>query len=574
MTKFIKNNLPFLLPILSGVLLILAYPPYDLEFLIWIALIPLFWFLALKQTSPKNALIGGFLAGVLFFGKLFGWLFATYPFEWLGITTEMGTTLVFVFLIVLWIIQTVFLGLFFGIFAWGIKKMAKLSYANKKLSYAIFLIPSFWIILEYLRAWGFGVLWLGKESLLGPHWTIGNLAYTLHNASPLIQLADIIGIYGISFLIVFINIILFLILRQCWRPSLQHIKYKQVVILFIIFAVVVTIWNGYGIYKLNADVGGSTSNIGTKRVALLQTNFLSGSELNPYQKKEVFKTVLDLFRSPEATLAKPDIIIAPEGFGIVFLTGDSEIAKYLLKDFWQPGQIFLENQKIIDPVPDNTGVDEKGEIKSRLFYYDLEQEEPIAFHDKVLLVPNGGFLPYLTKFFLNIYSFDMGFGERFYKRGEKIEPAHLPAGKAGTPKGNIGGTICSSIVSPDINRKMTKKGAEVLIVVSSDAPFHGTKSLLTQNLAMSKLRAIENRRYFAQATNMGYSFLLNSKGEIVAPSGGIVKTSELGNEILFADVYLLNKKTIYTKFGDWFVILSTVIMLLTFILWYNKRSSL
>lgn len=534
----------FLLPILSGVLLVLAYPPYDLEFLIWIALIPLFWFLALKQTSPKNALIGGSLVGVLFFGKLFGWLFATYPFEWLGITTGMGTTLVFIFLIVLWIIQTVFLGLFFGIFAWFLK----LSF-NKfsKLSFLI-VIPTLWIILEYLRAWGFGILWLGKESLLGPHWTIGNLAYTLHNASPLIQLADITGIYGISFLIVFINIILFLILRQCWRPSLQHIKYKQVIILFIIFAVVVTIWNGYGVYKLSKNPEGSLT-----RVALLQTNFLSGSELNPYQKKEVFKTVLDLFSAyAKASADKPEIIIAPEGFGIVSLTGDSEIAKYLLKDFWQSNQIYLENQKILE---------ENEEIKSRLFYYDLEQEEPIAFHDKVLLVPNGGFLPYLTKLFLNIYSFDMGYGERFYKRGEKIEPAQ-------TPKGNIGGTICSSIVSPEINRKMTKKGAEVLIVVSSDAPFHGSKSLLTQNLAMSKLRAIENRRYFAQATNMGYSFLLNPKGEIVA------KTSQLGNDILFSDISLLNKKTIYTKFGDWFVILSTVMVILTLILWYNKRSSL
>ena len=536
----------FLLPILSGVLLVLAYPPYDLEFLIWIALIPLFWFISLKSVTAKRALIGGTITGVIFFGKLFSWLFATYPFEWLGITTGMGTALVFIFLIVLYIIQTIFLGLFFGIFAWFLN----LSF-NKflKLSFLI-VIPTLWIILEYLRAWGFGILWLGKESLLGPHWTIGNLAYTLHNASPLIQLADITGIYGISFLIVSINIILFLILKQCWRPNLQHIKYKQVIILFIIFAVVVTIWNGYGVYKLSKNPEGSLPH--RAKVALLQTNFLSGSELNPFQKKEVFKTVLDLFRSPKAILAKPDIIIAPEGFGIVSLTNDSEIAKYLLKDFWQPGQIFLENQRILE---------ENEEVKSRLFYYDLEQEEPIAFHDKVLLVPNGGFLPYLTKLFLNIYSFDMGYGERFYKPGEKIEPAQ-------TLKGNIGGTICSSIVSPEINRKMTKKGAEVLIVISSDAPFHGSKSLLTQNLAMSKLRAIENRRYFAQATNMGYSFLLNPKGEIVA------KTSQLGNVILFSDISLLNKKTIYTKFGDWFVILSTVMMLLTFILWYNKRSLL
>ena len=70
-----KNNLIFLLPLLSGVLLILAYPPYDLEFFIWMALIPLFWFLSLKSVSIKKAFIGGIICAILFFGKLFSWLF-------------------------------------------------------------------------------------------------------------------------------------------------------------------------------------------------------------------------------------------------------------------------------------------------------------------------------------------------------------------------------------------------------------------------------------------------------------------------------------------------------------------
>ena len=328
----------------------------------------------------------------------------------------------------------------------------------------------------------------------------------------------------------------------------------------IILGLVGTTWVGYGIYQLrSSDVGDRNSHI--IKIALLQTNFLSGSEFNPYQKKEVFKAVLDLFKSPKAIQENPDIIIAPEGFGIVSLTGSQEIAKYLLKDFWHSGQIYLENQKIVD---------ENGKTKSRLFYYDLEpassdasqggKEIPIAFHDKLLLVPNGDYLPYFTKAILSIYSFDIGtkHEQRLYQKGEKINIVQ-------TSKGNIGGTICSSIVSPEINRKMTKNGAEFLVVVSSDSPFHGSKTLLAQNLAMSKLRAIENRRYFAQATNMGYSFLLNSKGEIV------VKNLQLGNKILFSDIYLLNKKTIYNKFGDWIIILSTAILFLTFISWYNKK---
>jgi len=325
---------------------------------------------------------------------------------------------------------------------------------------------------------------------------------------------------------------------------------KRMVLIIIFLILIGSIWYGYGIYQLrSSDVGDRNSHI--IKIALLQTNFLSGSEFNAYQKTEVFKAVLDLFKSPKAISEKAELVIAPEGFGIVSLTKNKEIAKYLLKDFWQPGQVFLENQKVIA----NTT------SKSRLFYYDLEKESPIAFHDKMLLVPNGDYLPYLTKAILNICSFGIGteYEQRLHQRGEKINVAHLPAGKAGSSKGNIGGTICSSIVSPEINRKMTKNGAEFLVVVSSDAPFHGSKTLLAQNLAMSKLRAIENRRYFAQATNMGYSFLLNPKGEI------IVKTSQFGNKILFSSIYLLNKKTIYTKFNDWIVILAALVLILFFI---------
>lgn len=552
-----KNNLIFsargepalgwLLPILSGVLLFLSYPPYNLEFFTWIALIPLFLFIASKKTSLKKAFIGGTLTGILFFGKIFDWLFSTYPFEWLSpILGKIGkeTVFVFIFLIVLHIIQTVFLSLFLGAFCFIAKKVAKLSFTT---FWSLIIIPALWIILEYLRAWGFGILYLGKETFFGPHWTFGNLAYTLSNKLALIQIADISGIYGISFLIVLINIIFFSLLKNSEKLIYrkQTISHKNIIVLFILFSLIITLWAGYGIYKLNLEEKGDQ-----RKIALLQTNFLSGSGLNPYSGESIFKTVLNLFRSQESKKENPDIIIAPEGFGIVSLTTDIEITKYLLRDFWQPGQIYLENQKIIIDSPPNQNFSEGGEseeIISRLFYYDLEREEPIAFYDKMLLVPNGEFLPYLTKIFLNIYSFDIGYGQRFYKKGEKIRVAQ-------TPKANIGGSICSSIVSPSLQRQMTKKGAEVLIVVSSDAPFHGAKTLLAQNLAMSKLRAIENRRYFAQATNMGYSFLLNSKGRIIA------KTSQLGNKILFSNIYLLNKKTIYTKFGDWIILIAILIV--------------
>ncbi len=545
--KFIKTNKIFVFPILSGILLILTYPPCNLSFLIWIALIPLFWFINLK-IPPKKIFIGGFLVGILFFGKLFSWFFATYPFEWLGIIGQKDTILVFVLVSFIWLVQTIFLGLFIGAFAWFCKKFLDKSFKNKKISLLI-IIPALWIILEYLRAWGFGILWLGKESFLGPHWTFGNLAYVLHNRTILIQLADLGGIYLISFLIILVNIILFLILKQCWRlsPAYRQAGFQHCAVLLGILILIGISWSVYGICKINQEETLLIDN--SKRIALIQTNFLSSSEFNPYSKKEVFDTIIELFKNPKNIKENSEIIIEPEGFGIVNLTGSKKIAKHLLEDFYKPGQIFLENKKVI--------IDNKA--KSRLFFYDLNQEKSIGFHDKLLLVPGGDYLPYWIKLLLNIYSFNTNYEKRLYAKGEKVEPVlvSLNVSQQGHDTlVKIGGTICSSIVSPDIQRKMTKKGAQFLVVVSSDAPFHGSKLLLSQNLAMSKLRAVENRRYFAQATNMGHSFLLNSKGEIK------IKSKELGNKILFSETKIINKKTLYTTFGDWMIVIAGIIVFL------------
>lgn len=532
--NFAKNNLPardWLLPILSGILLILAYPPSNFGIVVLIALIPLFYFLSLNSITPKKAFLGGTLTGIIFFGKLFSWFFATYPFEWLGIIVKKDIILTMLLVGIIWAAQIVFFGLFIGAFSWAVKKLINRG-LNNFLS--LLIIPSLWIVFEYLRTWGFEFLWLGKETYLGPHWTFGNLAYALYNHLPLVQIADIAGIYGISFLIVLINILLFKIIKTIKTA-------KNTAFISLIFLILIAVaWDGYGIYQLKKPFQSEKS----IKLALLQTNFLSGSEFNAYQKPEVFKAVLDLF---QLTKESADIIIAPEGFGLATLTGDKKIAKYLLKDFFRPGQIYLENQKIID---------ENNKIKSRLFYYDLDQEKPLDFHDKILLVPGGDYLPFWIKAVLRLYSFNMKINERIYQKGESIKPAFVPL--RGTSAG-VGGTICSSILSPNINREMTKKGAEFLVSVSSDAPFHGANSLLSQNLAMSKLRAVENRRYFAQATNMGYSFLLSPKGEI------IVKSSDLGNKIFFSDIYMLNQKTIYTKIGDVLVIFGAFIIMLNII---------
>jgi apolipoprotein N-acyltransferase len=526
---FCRKNSAFLLPVISGVLLFLAYPPQDLWFLVFVSLVPLFYFLFSEKTSFKKAFWGGGITGFIFMGGLFVWLFYTAPFEWLGVKTQKDFISILLLVILLWAFQVFLLGIFFAAFSWLLKKMIKIH--SGFFSFLI-IVPFAWTIFEYLRAWWFEFIWLGKETFFGPHWTFGNLTYALHKIPLLIQSADIWGIYGISFLIVLINAVVFLVIKPFIDKN-QKLSTKQITASCLIILAVFSFLLIYGNSKLKTETNGEQ-----RKVALMQTNFLSDSSFNPYHKKEVLKIVLDMFQKPESIQANPDFVIAPEGLGIVSATGSTKITKYLLGDFWKKGQIYLENKKISEENQIN---------KSRLFYYDLEKENPLGYYDKRLLVANGDFLPYITKLLMAIYVYKGDFEKRLYQKGEISTPTT-------TPRGIVGGTICSSILSPQINRQMTKNGAEFLVVVSSDSPFHGSRSLLTQNLAMSKLRAIENRRYFAQATNMGYSFLLNPRGKIVS------KSQKFGNEILFTNIELSNRKTPYTKFGDWFVLLAFIIL--------------
>ncbi len=525
---FNQNNSWILLATLSGLLLFLAYPPQNLWFLVFFALVPLFWSLFSEKINSKKAFWAGTIAGFIFMAGLFVWLFQTAPFEWLGVESKQDFLLILLLMIFLWLFQVFLLGIIFGMWAWLIKKTAKI---NSVIS-LIFILPCSWIIFEYLRSWWFGFIWLGKETFFGPHWTFGNLAYALHKVPTLIQSADVWGIYGISFIAVLINVFFFLILKF----KRLKLSKTQILLLFLGVIIIFTALIVYGNFKIRTEFNGEK-----RELALMQTNFSSDASFNTYQRKEICKKIVELFQEAQKTEKNPDFIIAPEGLGIVScFNGNPQIAQSQLTEFWKPEQIYLESRKIID---------EKGKVKSRLFYYDLEKNEPLAYYEKRLLVPNGDFLPYLTKFLINLYSFKSEFKERLYQKGEINIPAK-------TPKGIIGGTICSSVLSPEINKKMTQADAEFLVIVSSDAPFHGSKFLLTQNLAMSQFRAVENRRYFAQATNMGYSFLINPKGEVV------LKSKNLGNEILFADIGLFNDRSFYVRFGDWFVLIAFLMLLL------------
>jgi len=209
-----NSKLAIVLPIASGILLILCQPPVSLFPLAFVALIPLLY--AMKTYSYRHPFIPGFITGIVAFVGLIYWVVVamnTYG----GIDIFTSTLILLLFVL--------YLSLYIGCYT------ATISAMEKRMSIPIYLsAPIVWALLEYLR----GV------ALTGFPWSF--LAHSQHNFLAFIQVASITGTYFISFLIAAINCIVFFVL-------LKKTISKVYIIVILIMAAASVI---YGLVRLQA----------------------------------------------------------------------------------------------------------------------------------------------------------------------------------------------------------------------------------------------------------------------------------------------------------------------------------
>ncbi|MFH1287848.1 MAG: apolipoprotein N-acyltransferase [bacterium] len=154
----------YFLSSLSGLLLILCFPPFDLGYLAWIALVPLL--IAIDKTSPKQGFTLSFFCGLVFFSVSTFWVSVFHP---LALPLSI-----------------VYLSLFFGLFGFVVCKTG----ARLPHPYYLALV---WTSIEYIKSLGF----------LGFPWF--SLGYTQYKFLGLIQISRWTGVWGLTFLIVIFN---------------------------------------------------------------------------------------------------------------------------------------------------------------------------------------------------------------------------------------------------------------------------------------------------------------------------------------------------------------------------------
>ena len=496
------------LAVLSGLLLILSFPKYGSGIVAWAALIPLFF--ALKDTTPREALKTGFLTGfVAHTGILYWIVYVVVQYGYLPVYVGIAAML----------LLSAFLSLYTACFAMGVVFLK-----DKGIRLWI-SAPPLWTLLEFMRA----------HLLTGFPWE--NLAYSQYLYARVIQIADITGIYGITFAVVMINAVLYDLLSARFRG-------RSLLVEAVVAGLVMIIIIGYGHYRIGSmeELLKKAPRLG---VALVQGNIEQDMKWNPFFQSQT----IDIYRSlsRQAGPAGGGLIVWPETAAPFYFQQRSAMQEAVIDVARTSGSALLFGSPSYEK--------ENGTISYMNSAFLLKPDGTVSGrYDKVHLVPYGEYVP-LRRFFPFIGKLVAGVGD--FKPGKGFYPLTVDGVRLGV-------LICYEGILPEAARDYKRERAEILVNITNDAWF-GRTSAPYQHLSMTVFRAIETRLYLVRAANTGISAIIDPKGEILSRTGIFERTTLTG------DVKIIDEKTCYAAYGDAFVYLCAIALLIMTVLSMKRR---
>jgi len=544
--------LRFLLPLLSGATLSFAYPNWNFEAAAWLWLFPLLFLLWPMSTtgSKTSPFLSGYLAGLAFWIPNVAWLrhssrviSGARDDAWIGWGPELLGAGAVVGL-------SLYCALYFGVWAWIVARfirpdVSRLATGSWQTSTwhslrCSFMAAATWVGLEWTR----GMLFTGFG------WD--GLGVALHRNQVLIQIVDIIGVTGLSFLPVFIACTAWNTLtRVVWVYRGQgqcrsRLDFTFAMILLLLVA-------GYGMQKLGRGEGETIQ----VRTVLVQPNVAQvdawSGELGP----QVYRRLHDLTRlyaEAREGVTHTDLVIWPESALPVHLHGLPDHEPYFNELLGLGDYSLLTGTEI--------HADGKiGHVSAVLFRGDYHRRQ--EYH-KIHLVPFGEFLP-----FRNIPPFSLlkGVLPGDFHPGEKAEPLVLAK-----PAVQIIPLICFEDTVGRLARRFVRESPQMIVNITNDGWF--LKSEETEvHLANAKFRAIELRRPMVRAANTGVSCFIDTFGYVTSRLANPETGSTFIEGCLPGEVKIpsLPEMTFYARHGDAFSI-SMVLLALGYIILQRRNA--
>jgi apolipoprotein N-acyltransferase len=514
MGKTLKQTCAKYLPsLLSGILLVLSFPVFDLYAFAWIAFVPLL--LSLWEKNPKETFVAGFLFGVTyFFGTLY-WIYHSIN-HYGGVSFFTSICLV--------LLLCGYLSLYPALFSYLFSSVVK----KTKLP-AVFIVPVFWVVLEFLRSY----------ALSGFPWA--SIGYSQYTFLSLIQISDLTGIYGVSFLVLAFNgavVDILLLKKRIHKMPLFPLSYTVVGISILILIMISTF--SYGKWRLDEKRPGKAF-----RVSIVQGNIEQDKKWEPAYQNDVINIYTDL--SKQAALASADLIVWPETAVPFFFEHDVTHTENIINM-----QKDLDAYLLLGSVMIRERSPEQNLLSNSAILLDKKGKKTYEY-DKIHLVPFGEYVPFRKLLFF-IDKLVVGVGN--YRAGKEYPKAETEFGRFGT-------LICYEIIFPGKVRKFYTDGGDFMVTITNDAWFgmtHGPH----QHFSMAVFRAIENRKPVIRSANTGVSGFIDSSGKILA-------TTPLFQRMVMNQTIQTDRTmTFYTKYGDlfsYFCMVISVIILINTKLW-------
>jgi apolipoprotein N-acyltransferase len=482
---------------LSGGLLVLSFPPLKLGVLAWVALVPLL--VVLDRRGPWGALALSYVAGLVFITGSFYWIWWVPGYN---------------------VLDEALLGFYLALYiaVWGLG----VAWVRRRIAVPMALVaPALWVALEYVRS---------NLSFLGLPWML--LGHTQHLSIPTIQIASFTGVYGLTFLIVLVNVALAEMVIHASRRRTAGARVRLPLGALLSAGLLLTATWLYGLGATRERPAGQRI-----AAALVHTSVPRDHKWDMAQRRSILERHEALTR--EAARTAPQLIVWPE----TAVPGDVQHHPPLKQRVSQAAR--EANTMLLVGSSEHAKFTDRRLVDRRYnsMYLFSPAGEIVGHYRKITLVPFGEYEP------LN--------GVIRWPKAIATAMGSLLPGDRHTvfTLGSVpfSAVICWEIVFPDLVRRFVGSGARFIVNASNEAWFAGS-AMPDQMLAMSVFRAVENRVAVARSSNLGISAIVGPSGRILQRFTGSPATGGPPEGVLSGEIPLGVSGTFYTRHGDVFAL--------------------
>lgn len=458
----------------------------------------------------------------------------------------------------------------------------------------VIAVPVVWVAMEYARA----------HVLSGLAWYF--LAHTQYLWLEMIQISDVVGAYGVSFVIAMTSACLAGLIPNSFLERLrllprgtnaEPLNRKRAVVSVAACLTVFAAVLGYGyIRRSQADFQPGPL------VASIQGNLTTTLKLDPSESGRIFQ--LHQHLTGRSVKYQPDLIVWPETMyrdPLVVIdrdVSDAQLAKLSQLDADTARSTAERTPEMLTRLSQMTGA----AVLVGVDATKVSVTGPTRYNSAAFATPQRGFVGRYDKMHLVMYGEYVPFPELTFAIAPNLPNPGVTPGESASvfkyDRWRFAPIICFEDTVPHLVRRIVKSAADsdtekrpvdCLVNMTNDGWFHGS-SELDQHLITAAFRAVECRTPMVRAVNTGISAFIDGDGAIVEPEVFLdgdgegrdsMRDPKTGrwhkslNATLIHTVPLDNRRSLYVEWGDWFAqlcaLFAALVAIVGFVLYRRNK---